>query len=346
MTTTAGSPGHPGDAVGEFGELFSPPLGRGTMGLGGDSDKAIRDYARRTHEAWKRSKLRQAREKAFEMQRLIALVENESKMRKEERERAQEKKELLVEKMVASRKEQERQLKLELDRTMEERVGEITRERIESRGRRERILCEKKEQKERNVQARKLLHAKQREAWAKEIEDTEAERKEQVDELRRRAAEGRQKKLEAVERAKKLKIERAQKDKQLQRAKETKRDKRVEKFKADISDDIRQDNEVIKKRRRQREEERLDDLEKDRLRRRKEAQEVTALIKTRRQHTLDLIRRNHNEQHEHRLQLRTLRQQQSPGLFSPSPVTYSRPASAPAAPRPPVKPASPPAIEA
>ena len=281
------------------------PLGKGTTGLGAqESDKAIRDYTRRAQQSWRQSKLTQAKERAFEAERLNALLENESKQRKLDREEAAHRKEIQAEKMLVQRKEQERDLQAQIEKRRQDYAAQILKERCEAKTRRQKSLNERRIHHDREVLARKKLFEIERRIWKRDKEEQEQRRQENVCELKRRAACDREQLQLSVQNAVLQKHECTKRDKSVQRKKETVQRRRLKLHKENLTTEIKELVDSQKKKRTQLEERRDETMHRQREAWRKEANTITQTIKERREADFVLIKDNHNIVYQREVQLR------------------------------------------
>ena len=321
------------------------PLGKGTVGLGPDSDRAIRDYIRRAQRSWRERKRDQAREKAFERERLNQLVENAAKQRALDREQEQLEKELYAEKLVAQRKEGERALRATIEQRRCAHAQQILRDRDAAKTRREKHCEERRVHREREILARKRLFEIERRNRLRDLQDQEQARQEAVTVLKSRAEMGRQMLQHSVERALRVKREAAARDKAVQRKKELARGRRLRFNEETLKDYIKELSEADKKRRVEMGDSRENQLELHRMKWKNESQTLQQTTRERREVAYKRIKECHAREYSRELQRRQHRQTYFSSLLfrggaspsaatsaaaSPQAIGHARPHSAPA----------------
>eukprot|EP01064_Diplonema_japonicum_P010915 TRINITY_DN18152_c0_g1_i1.p1 TRINITY_DN18152_c0_g1~~TRINITY_DN18152_c0_g1_i1.p1 ORF type:complete len:357 (+),score=89.79 TRINITY_DN18152_c0_g1_i1:48-1073(+) len=292
-------------------------LGKGTFGLGGDSDKAIREYQRQSQRAWRRSKLSQKREKLIEEERLFALVKNAAAERKKEYEDEQIRKQIQAEKQLVKRKEQEKAMAEMMEKRREDWRDTLVRERTGQKLRAEKAQEQRKEKREREVENRKLKMEKDRSEWRREIELHTQQRVQEVTEMKRQSELSRERKHLAVERAKQDKLAHVKNGKSEQLRKERVKKKIVEGNRFLLHSHIRESTDNKKKRRILAEENKTEKLHSQMEARKKEHESLNTVMRERREAKFLLIKEQHNRE-LHREQMKRKREMTQKNYFHSS----------------------------
>ncbi|KAJ9452836.1 hypothetical protein DIPPA_10734 [Diplonema papillatum] len=280
------------------------PLGKGTTGLGQESDAAIEEYQRQLRREWRQKKADQAKRDAGERERQTAQWATESKRRREEKEEAQRLREIAVLRTIQSRKQQEKEAANDVASRRAEWQTNIRDAKETSKSKRIRAKEEVSLKREENAQALRAKIQKERDLMERERQNMHLLRVEEVYALRERARISLRLKEEAVKNLVQRKIEIANSAKEEQKKKEVIRQGRLAENRDRLIADIREEQAEVKRRRQRCEEARDDYLFKEREKRKKETITLSETTGNRRDAVAIALRQQHNVQREHELLLR------------------------------------------